>query len=120
AMLFFRRGELHRMHEDWAAARQDLERAAALDPDLAAVDLALGRLWNQSGDAGRAKASLDRFLARRPEHGEALMERARARVRLGEPAAAVDDFTRGLARLEEPRPENYIERSEVLRTERRL
>lgn len=120
AILYFRRGELRRMHEDWVAARADLERAAALDPALAAVDLALGRLGNQSGDPRRAKASLDRFLAREPDHGEALIERGRARVLLGERGAAIEDFTRGLRTLEAPRPENYLERADVLRSEGRL
>lgn len=120
AILYFRRGELRRMHEDWGAAREDLERAAALDPALAAADLALGRLANRSGDPRRAKASLDRFLAREPDHGEALIERGRARVLLGERSAAVEDFTRGLRTLETPRPENYLERADVLRSEGRL
>jgi tetratricopeptide (TPR) repeat protein len=120
AVLYFRRGELRRMHEDWAAAREDLERAATLDPALAAADLALGRLGNQSGDPRRAKASLDRFLAREPDHGEALIERARARVLLGEGSSAVEDFTRGLRCLEAPRPEHYIERADVLRSQGRL
>ncbi|MBI3858163.1 MAG: tetratricopeptide repeat protein [Planctomycetes bacterium] len=119
AILHFRRGELHRMHEDWKAARADLERAASCDPEMAVVDLALGRLANQSGDPGRAKASLDRFLAREPGHGEALIERARARARLGDRAGAVEDYSLGLTRLEEPRPENFIERSEILRSEGR-
>jgi tetratricopeptide (TPR) repeat protein len=120
AILYFRRGELHRMHQDWAAARRDLERSASLDPDLSAADLALGRLANQTGDARRALAALDRFLARRPDHGEALLERARARVRLDDRAGALEDFTRAIARLDPPRPEHYIERSELHRAEKRL
>jgi tetratricopeptide (TPR) repeat protein len=120
AILYFRRGELRRMHEDWVSAREDLERAAALDPALAVADLALGRLANQSGDPRRAKAALDRFLTREPDHGEALIERGRARVLLGERSAAVEDFTRGLRTLEAPRPENYLERADVLRSEGRL
>ena len=120
AILYFRRGELHRMHEDWKAAREDLERAGARDPELAVVDLALGRLWNQSGDARQARVALDRFLARQPVHGEALIERARAKVRLDQRASALEDYTRGLQHLEQPRPENYIERAEILRSEGRL
>jgi tetratricopeptide (TPR) repeat protein len=120
AILYFRRGELHRMHEDWAAARRDLERAAAGDPDLAAADLALGRLWNQTGEPRRALAALDRFLTRRPDHGEALLERARARAGIHDRAGALEDFGRAIARLDAPRPEHYIERSELLRGDKRL
>jgi tetratricopeptide (TPR) repeat protein len=96
AVLYFRRGELRRMHEEWTAAREDLERAAALDPDLAVADLSLGRLWSQAGDPRRARAALDRFLKRSPEHGEALLERARARAALGDRDGALDDYGRGI------------------------
>lgn len=120
AILYFRRGELHRMNQDWKAAREDLERAASRDPELSVADLALGRLWNQTGDAGRARAALDRFLKRQPDHGEALIERARARARLDDRAGALEDFSRGIARLEQPRPENYIERAELHRAEKRV
>lgn len=120
AALYFRRGELHRLHEDWKSARGDLERAAALDPDLAAVDLALGRVCNQSGDPRAARAALDRFLERCPDHPEGLIERARARSGLGERAAAVADYTRAIARMEEPWAENYLERAELLRLDGRL
>src|SRR5436190_16792616 len=119
AVLYFRRGELRRMHEEWTAAHEDLERAAALDPGLAAADLALGRLWNQAGDPRRARAALDRFLKRTPEHGEALLERARARAALGDRDGALDDYARGIPLLEQPRPENYIERAELLREGKR-
>src|SRR5690349_17015094 len=67
AILYFRRGELRRVHGDWAAAREDLKRASALDPGLAAADVALGRLANQAGDPRRAKAALDRFLPHEPD-----------------------------------------------------
>ena len=120
AVLYFRRGEVHRLHGDWVEARADLERAAARDPDLAAVDLALGRLGNLSGEPARAREALDRFLRRHPDHGEALIERARARLRLDGLDAALEDYARGLERLERPWPEHYIERSEALRGAGRL
>lgn len=120
ALLYFRRGELHRLHEDWKAARADLDRAATLDPELAGVDLALGRVCNQSGDPRAARAALDRFLTRRPDHAEALIERARAKAALGERAGAVADYTGAIARLDEPWAENYLERAEVLRADGKL
>jgi predicted Zn-dependent protease len=120
AILRFRRGELHRLHEDWAAARADFERARVLDPALAVVDLALGRVCNRSGDARGALAALGRFLANQPDHAEGLLERARARAAVGERAAAAKDFGDALSRMEEPWAENYLERSEVLRADGRL
>jgi tetratricopeptide (TPR) repeat protein len=120
AALYFRRGELHRIHEDWASARADLERARALDPELAAVDLSIGRVLNGAGEFRRAREALDRFLSRRPDHAEGLIERARARAKLGEPAGAVEDYTKAIALMEEPWAANYIERSEILRSAGRL
>jgi tetratricopeptide (TPR) repeat protein len=120
AILYFRRGELHRMHEDWKAAREDLQRAAVRDPEMAAVDLALGRVCNQTGDAAGAKAALDRFLALRPEHAEGLIERARARAQLGDRPGAVKDYSSAIDRMEEPWAQNFLERSEVLRSDGRL
>ena len=120
AILYFRRAELHRMHEDWKAAREDLQRAAVRDPEMAAVDLALGRVCNQTGDAAGAKVALDRFLARRPDHAEGLIERARARAQLGDRPGAVKDYTAAIERMEEPWAQNFLERSEVLRSDGRL
>jgi len=120
AILYFRRGELHRLHEDWKSAREDSERAAARDPEMETVDLALGRVFNLSGEPARAKAALDRFLSRRPDHAEGLIERARARATLGERASAVQDYTKAIALLEDPWAQNYLERAEVLRSDGRL
>jgi tetratricopeptide (TPR) repeat protein len=120
AILYFRRAELHRLHEDWPAARADLARASARDPELVAVDLALGRVCNLAGDPEAARVALDRFVARRPDHAEGRIERARARARLGDRTGAVADYTAAIARMEEPWAQNYIERSEVLREDGKL
>lgn len=120
AILYFRRAELHRLHEDWPAAREDLARAAARDPELAAVDLALGRVCNLSGDPQAARTALDRFVARRPDHAEGRIERARARASLGDRSGAAEDYTAAIARMDEPWAQNYLERSEVLRTDGKI
>ena len=44
ASLYLKRGELHRIHQDWPAAAADYDRAAQLDPNLAVVDLARGAM----------------------------------------------------------------------------
>jgi len=113
AELHLKRGELHRFHEDWAAARADYDRAARLDPALAEVDLARGRMWLGAGSPEQAEAALDRFLGKRPDHAAALLERARARTRRGRHAAATEDFTRALSLLAEPKPDFFIERAQA-------
>src|SRR5438876_8647915 len=76
--LYLRRGELRRAHVEWEAAYADYDRALALAPDLAIIDLARGRLFLDSGWPLSARAALDRFLSRQPNHVEALVLRARA------------------------------------------
>ncbi len=119
ALLFLRRGELHRFHQDWPAAKADYKRAADLAPDLAAVDLALGKMWVGAGDGKLAREPLDRFLTRHPDHAEATLYRARALVLTGERRAAVAHFTKAISLFDEPRPEHYLERAETLAAEGR-
>lgn len=111
AELYYRRAELHRLHEDWPAARADYDRAERLDPGLAEVDLGRGRAWRGAGNPGRAEEALARFLSRRPDHAGALLELARARLALGRPAEAARDYARALALLPEPKPDFFLERA---------
>lgn len=113
AELHLKRGELHRLHEDWAAAKADFDRAEKLDPGLAAVDLARGRMWLGIGDPKEARKCLDRVLAREPGRPDALVERARALVRLGQRAAAVEDYTRAVSTPAPSDPEIFLERSQA-------
>lgn len=116
-MLYLRRGELH---GDWEAALADYERAAQLDPNLAAVDLARGKTLLQSGRFGPAKIALDRFLAKYPGHGKALATHARVLVKLGQCLAAAEDYTRAISakeNLAQPNPEYYLERARALAAE---
>lgn len=111
AELYYRRAELHRLHENWPAAREDYDRAERLDPAWAEVDLGRGRMWLGAGAPGRAEEALLRFLARRPDHAGALLELARARRALGRPAEAARDYARALALLPEPKPDYFLERA---------
>jgi tetratricopeptide (TPR) repeat protein len=52
--------------QDPAAARQDFERAVALDPDLLEAQLNLGLLYKMAGDLPRAKACFETFVAKAP------------------------------------------------------
>jgi tetratricopeptide (TPR) repeat protein len=116
APLHFKRAELHRAHRQWEAALADYARAAALDPDLAAVDLGRGLLFIETDAPRTARDALDRFLARHPAHAEARAARARALVRLGEPEAAAADLTAAIAASPRPRPEYFTERAQVIAT----
>jgi tetratricopeptide (TPR) repeat protein len=114
ADLYVRRGQLHRVHGEWEAALADYDRAARLDPDLSVIDFVRGVALLDAGRPADARAALDRFLARRPDHVEAHATRARAWLGLGQPLAAAHDFSRAIALRPQPRPEYYIERARAL------
>lgn len=114
AALYLQRGELHRLHESWAEARRDFDRAAKLDPSLELVDFARGRMELEAGRAALAKKSLDRYIAVHPEHAEARLIRARALVRLNKTAEAIGDYDAAVKYTAKATPDLYHERAKVL------
>jgi tetratricopeptide (TPR) repeat protein len=115
AALYLKRGELHRLHRDWDKALLDYDRAARLNPQLAVVDFARGKMLYETGKHESAKLALERFLAQQPEHVEALVTRGRVLVKLNKHAEAARDFTAAIM-LSSPRPqpEMFIERAQTL------
>jgi len=113
AALFLRRGELHRIHRDWAKAEADYRKALRLDPDLLVAERCLGKMKLESDRPEQALPALDRYLAKRPGDAEALVARARARAKLGRHAAAAEDFAAAIENQTDgrPRPEYYLERA---------
>ena len=114
AALYLKRGQLHRMHGEWDAAMADLDQTSMLNPDLAVADLARGRTLLEANWPIFAKLTLDRFLAKQPTHTDGLVMRARVLVKLHQPVAAAEDFTRAIANRTEPEPYLFIERAQAL------
>lgn len=114
AALFLRRGELHRIHREWAKAAADYRTALRLDPELRIAEFCLGRLEVESGSPAQARAILDRYLSARPDDPLALAYRGRALVALGEPLLGAEDFSRAIRHSDPPRPEDYLERARAL------
>lgn len=114
ASLYLQRGDLHRLHRNWARAAADYDRAERFQPSLKIVDLARGKLFFESGRFQRAKVTLDRFLSQQPDHYEGLITRARVLGKLGLRTGAAKDFTRALNVSPVPEPELYLERAGVL------
>lgn len=114
AELYLRRGELHRVHTNWDSAQADFDRALVLNPGLAIVELARGKMFLEAGWPLSAKTALDRFVGRQPNHAEGLATRARILALLDQNLAAADDYTLALAHSVESRPELYLERAQVL------
>lgn len=120
ARLYVKRGELHRFHGERTAALSDYDRAARLDPALAEVDLGRGKTLFEAGRAAQARAALERFLERRPDHADARMSLARVLVRLRLPAQADAEFARAIRLVGRPKPDLYFERATALGSAGRL
>lgn len=110
------RAELYRLERAWDAARADCDRAAALDPDLATVDLCRGALAYDRGDAAAARVHLDRYLQREPgsARGHALL--ARVLEKLREPLTAAAELDRAIALDAHPSPDLFLDRARLVET----
>ncbi len=112
--LFFRRGELYRLHLDWTSAQADFQHVLALDPGNKEVDYAMGRLMADASWPLTALGYLDRYIGFHPKHAEARSTRARILTRLGQATAAADDFAAAIRLSAEPGPELFIEQAQSL------
>ncbi len=116
-VLYLRRALLHQAHGTWDAALADLERAEGLSNQWPVLHLARARLFLDAGWYESAKVAADRFLEVTPHHVEALITRARAKVKLGERLSAAEDYARAIDHSSAPGPELFIERAEALAAE---
>lgn len=114
ADLYVKRGELYRLHRDWDAALADYARAAQRDPESDLVFFVRGRMLFEAGRWEEAQAALDRVLRTKPDHREGLLTRARLLVKREQPLAAIADYDKVIAGLDNPTPEYYLERAKAL------
>lgn len=114
AQLYLMRGELHRLHRDWAAASADFEQAGKLDPQIPSLEFSRGRLWLDAEQPEPAVTALTRFLTGNPSHVESFILRARAYMQLKAYEQAANDYDRALALQPRAKPDYYLERADVL------
>lgn len=114
AALYLKRGELHHDHEDYVAALADYDHATLIDPELNAILLSRGRTLFQAGRPQSARAALDLYLKKKPDHAEGFLLRGRVLASLGDHSDAVQDFDRNLALTPQPLPECFLERADAL------
>lgn len=112
--LYLRRARLNHLHQDWAAAGADFDRAEALAPTLDAIHLGRGQMLLAAARFADAKSELDKFLTKMPLHVEGLITRARIEARRGRPREAAGDFLRAIELAPHPEPELYLECAQTL------
>ncbi len=114
AVLYLRRGELHRVHQDWKRALADYDRAEQLDSSLVGVDKARGQMFLDAGQPKQALLPLSRFLQRLPDNADGLALRACAWAALKDTEAAVADYSAAVTNATESAVEYYVERAKLL------
>ena len=108
ATLYLQRGELHRLHQAWAAAWADFDRAEALDPELGVLPLCRAQLVFDTGDAGRALERVEALCAERPDWGLAWRLAARCLDALDRTAEAAAAWRRAVQTLRTPSPDDVL------------
>lgn len=111
------RGDMYRLHGNWAEARNDYAAAEKLAPDSGAILLSRAQLHVDMGEYPAARVALDQFLARFPTNSVALLGRARVLARLGERPAAIADYSRAITVAASPQPEEFLERASLQASE---
>jgi tetratricopeptide (TPR) repeat protein len=114
AALHDARGALHALDRRWEAAAADFEAAHRLDPARAEIEHRLANALLHAGQPARAAELLDAFLARRPDHVDAHLVRARAARALGRLGQAAADLSMAVELSAPPSPQLYLERAEML------
>ena len=111
------RGDMYRLHGNWAEARNDYAAAEKLAPDSGALLLSRAQLHVDLGEDPAARAAFDQFIARFPTNSVALLGRARVLTRLGERPAAIADYSRAITVAASPQPEEFLERASLQASE---
>lgn len=114
ALLYHKRGELHRAHGSHAEALADYAKAEQLDPSLDVLFLSRGRTLFESEKPAEALPSLNKFLSGKPEHPQARWLRGQILSKLGRFADAENDFAATIQTANESSPDQFIERAQNL------
>lgn len=117
AILYFMRGELYHVQENYDAALADFDKVSELSPYMTEVDLVRGQTLLAAGRLDQAKAALDKFLEKKPDDVDGLVTRARVQIKQGKRLAGAADFTAAISHSEKPDAQLYLERFEAFRAE---
>lgn len=109
--LWLERASLSRQHADFDGALRDLHHARTLDPAAAEYDFLIGRTYAGARFYKSAILHLDRFLAKSPDHAEALLLRAKSRFVTKDLSGACADYDKAITRIEKPTPGQFLEQA---------
>lgn len=112
-VLYVKRGELHRMHQEWMAAASDFNQALAIDGKTADAVLGLARLASDRGELARAEKLATEFLQTRMDSEVGYRLRAEIRARAGM-AGAAGDWASAIKYSAEPAVEYFLGQAEAL------
>lgn len=113
ANLYAARADLHRALGRTQEALADLDRAERLAPALSVVTLVRGSTLLDAARHAEALACIEPYVRDHPDHGGALLIRARALSAMRRHDEAVVAYTDAIAALTTPRPQHYLERAEA-------
>lgn len=116
--------DVHARHElamalvengDWKLAILQLDAADKLKGADSPLDFGVtrARAFAAGGRMKSALKILNTYLGKLPEDADALVERARVRVTLGDPAGGLSDYQESIARIPRPSPELFLEVADV-------
>ena len=116
AVLYLKRAELYRLHEEWKKSEKDFDHAEKFKPNLTVVNLGRGKLWLDAKQFPKAKLALETFLAKEPDSFEGVITMARVFAKLKQTETAVKYFTQAIAISPPDSAEIYLERAATLRS----
>ncbi len=109
--LFLKRADLFRRHAQFDAALADIATAERLQTNTAGLNLDRARVLCDARRAAESYEEIQPFLQTNPNHGEALIIRARCHALLGHAEASVVDYNNGIPRCLAPGPDLFLERA---------
>ncbi len=122
ALLYVKRGELYRAHEDWQLALDDFHRAIDLDTSLTVVEVYIARVLHENESYSKAIDILDNYLRRYPDDPEAFLLRARTAMELKKYHRAEVDYQKAIERFkiyEAVTAQMYLEHVDALLASRK-
>lgn len=114
AGLYLRRGELHRIHRDWARAEIDYRRALALEPEMAVARRAMARMFLESARPERAEIEIRAFVRSAPRDPDGWAVLARVLERLGRAGEGVSAWRKSTDGIGSRRVDLWLERTRAV------